>query len=233
MSEALEKVSGIERLAIFPLPLVLLPNEILPLHIFEPKYRQMLQDVQLGRNVFGINYFDEQSVFTDRPPVGSIGCAAEVREFETMPDLRSNILTAGVIRYRLLEYVDDGTPYLMANVEFFEDVPGDELQADELADEVFELFERVAKAAFKLSGNRGSLPQIERSDAEPMSFLVAAAFNLDNMLKLRMLEISSTIERLDRLKDILLPASLKMEESVDIYNASKTNGHSKKKIDIP
>ncbi len=45
MSEALEKVAGIKHLPLFPLPLVLLPNELLPLHIFEPRYRQMLKDV--------------------------------------------------------------------------------------------------------------------------------------------------------------------------------------------
>lgn len=233
MSEAFEKISGIRQLPIFPLPLVLLPNEILPLHIFEPKYRQMLQDVQLGRNIFGISCLDEQSGFVDRPPIGSIGCAAEVREVETMPDLRSNILTAGVVRYRLLEYIDEGTPYLTATVKFFEDYPAGESFVDELADQVFELFERIARAAFKLSGNRGSFPQIERSDPEPMSFLIAAAFNLDNVLKLQMLELTSTAERLERLKEILVPASSKMEESVDVYKASKTNGHSKKKIDVP
>ncbi|MDQ3042945.1 MAG: peptidase, partial [Acidobacteriota bacterium] len=47
MSEALEKVSGIKHLPLFPLPLVLLPNELLPLHIFEPRYRQMLKDIAL------------------------------------------------------------------------------------------------------------------------------------------------------------------------------------------
>lgn len=233
MSEAFEKVSGIESLAIFPLPLVLLPNELLPLHIFEPKYRQMLQDVQLERNLFGVGFFDGQDPFVEKPQIGSIGCVAEIREVQTMPDLRSNILTAGVIRFRLLEYVDDGTPYLTAKIEFFEDVVENEELTQLTADEVFELFERIAKAAFKLSGNRGNFPQIQRADPEPMSFLVAAAFNLENELKYKMLEITSTIERLESLMEILVPAAVKMEESADIHKAAQTNGHSKKKIDIP
>lgn len=233
MSEAFEKVSGIESLGVFPLPLVLLPNELLPLHIFEPKYREMLQDAQLGRNLFGVTFFDGQNSFVEQPEAGSIGCCAEIRDVQTMPDLRSNILTGGVIRYRLLEYIDEGTPYLTARVEFFEDAAEDSASIQPVADEVFGLFERIAKAAFKLSGNRGSFPQIQRADPEPMSFLVAAAFNLENELKYKMLEITSTFERLERLREILIPAAANMEESADIHKAAQTNGHSKKKIDIP
>ena len=233
MSEAFEKVSGIEHLAIFPLPLVLLPHEVLPLHIFEPKYRQMLQDAQLGRNLFGVSFFNGQDPFIEKPEAGSIGCVAEIRDVQTMPDLRSNILTAGVIRYRMLEYIDEGTPYLTAKVEFFEDDSEDDGLLQQLAGEVFELFERIAKAAFKLSGNRGNFPQIQRADPEPMSFLVAAAFNLENELKYKMLKMTSTIERLESLMEILVPAAVKMEESADIHKAAQTNGHSKKKIDIP
>src|SRR5438045_4479298 len=99
MSDALKKVEGLRHLAIFPLPLVMLPGELLPLHIFEPRYRKMLDDVRADRNLFGINLFEQQETLVDRPPVGSIGCVAEVREAETLGDGRSNILTAGLIRY--------------------------------------------------------------------------------------------------------------------------------------
>src|SRR5688500_1462448 len=122
MSEALEKVSGIVELPIFPLPLVLLPNEMLPLHIFEPRYRQMLEDVTTGRNIFGVSFFDNEVEF-EKPAVDSIGCAAEIRESQALPDGRSNILTHGVVRYRILNYVDLGKPYLTAEVGFFEDEP--------------------------------------------------------------------------------------------------------------
>ena len=58
MSEALEKVLGIERLPLFPLPLVRLPNEILPLHIFEDRYQQMLSDVEAANKMFGVLLFE-------------------------------------------------------------------------------------------------------------------------------------------------------------------------------
>jgi Lon protease-like protein len=232
MSDASEKILGIKQLPLFPLPVVLLPNEVLPLHIFEPRYRQMLADIELRRNLFGVTYFDPDEDPTGKPAVGSVGCATEVRESKTIPDGRSNILTTGLIRYRLLEYLDVGTPYLSGEVEFFEDDPEDPSIVQPVADEVFDLFERIAKAAFGLSGNRGNFPEIPRTDPEPLSFLVTAAFNLDNDVKYKMLEMTSTVGRLTNLRDILLQTVDTMEANAETVKAAQTNGHTKKKIDL-
>jgi Lon protease-like protein len=232
MSEALEKISGIKHLPLFPLPLVLLPNELLPLHIFEPRYRQMLKDVALDKNLFGVSYFEPPESFIEKPAAGSIGCAAEVREAETLPDGRSNILTIGVVRYRLLDYVEASESYLIGDVEFFEDFEEDENLLNPLSDEVFELFRRIARAAHKLSGERGKFPDVQQTEPQALSFLVTAAFNLENKLKYQMLETRSTIERLERLREILFKAVDKMEESAEIHKVAKTNGHSKKNINL-
>ncbi|MEO8573928.1 MAG: LON peptidase substrate-binding domain-containing protein [Pyrinomonadaceae bacterium] len=233
MSEASEKVLGIKQLPLFPLPLVLLPNEILPLHIFEPRYQQMLSDIELRRNVFGITFFDPgEEALLNRPQIGSVGCAAEVRETSMLPDGRSNIVTSGVIRYRLLDYVDAGTPYLTAAVEFFEDEEESDDLLQPVADEVFELFERIARAAFELSGNRGSFPEIPKTEPESLSFLVTAAFSVDNEIKYKMIETTSTSERLAKLRGIMVQAVDKMESNAETVKAAHTNGHSKKKIDL-
>lgn len=232
MSDQLEKVSGIKRLPLFPLAVVLLPNELLPLHIFEPRYRQMLKDVALEANMFGVSFFNPTEDFIEKPLAGSVGCVAEVRESQAMPDGRSNVLTVGVVRYRLLEYVDAGEPYLVGDVEFFEDEPEDAAVLNPLADEVFTLFRRVALAAHKLGGERGTFPDVQQSEPEALSFLVTAAFNLEPDLKYQLLETRSTVARLERLKKILQRTVGKMEDSAEIHKVSKTNGHSKKKIDI-
>src|SRR5919112_738867 len=124
MSEALEKVRGVRELPLFPLPLVLFPGVPLPLHVFEPRYRRLLADVRASNNLFGLSYFDANEG-GDRPPVGQVGCATEVVEVQPLPDGRSNIMTTGVVRYRVAEYVERGDPYLVARVEFFEDEEGD------------------------------------------------------------------------------------------------------------
>ena len=230
MPDPINKVSGVSRLPIFPLPLVLLPNELLPLHIFEDRYRKMLADVKAGENIFGITLFEPNESFIGKPPAGTVGTAAEVRESETLADGRSNILTLGTKRYRLIEYIDAGEPYLVADVEFFADEPDDKIT--ELADEVFALFERMAKAAFTLGGNRGEMPVIKPADPEALSFLITAAFNFENEKKQSLLEMNSTRERLLSLEEILSATVVQMEQTADIQAVAKTNGHSKKKLDL-
>lgn len=232
MSELLKKMSGIGRLPLFPLPLVMLPNEILPLHIFEDRYRQMLSDVESTDRMFGVLLFEPVGDLLERPNVGTIGCVAEISDADILEDGRANIVTLGVVRFRLLDYVDDGEPYFVGDVEFFEDDGSDENEAEVLADEVFELFQRIAKAAFKMSGGRGRLPDINRGDPEQLSFLVTAAFSFENELKYELLEMTSTVLRLKRLKTILEKMVGQMEDSADIHAVSKTNGHSKKKLDL-
>ncbi len=232
MTEALEKLAGIKHLPIFPLPLVMLPNELLPLHIFEDRYRQMLKDIEKEGNFFGVILFDTEEPFVERPAAGMVGCVAEIRESETLPDGRSNILAVGLVRFRLIEYVGEGESYLVGDVEFFEDEKEDANKLDPLSDEVFALFQRMAKAAFKMSGNRGRLPEIQQTDPEALSFLITAAFNFENDKKYRLLEMTSTIERLLELKEILNAAVVRIEESAEIQSVSRTNGHGNKKIDL-
>ncbi len=232
MSEAADKVGPLKNIAVFPLPLVLLPGEVLPLHIFEPRYRQMLSDIEGERNIFGISLFEPAEGFGERPEPGTIGCLAEVREVQPMPDGRSNILTQGLIRYSILDYVDLGTPYLTAEVKVFEDDVEDEATLEHASNEIFDLFERVAKAAFDLSGNRGKLPEIQKSEPERLSFVVTAAFNLENEAKYELLKMTSTLERFGRLKTILDAAVGRMEDSAAVHKVAQTNGHTKTKIDL-
>lgn len=232
MSEATQKVAGIRNLPIFPLPLVMLPNELLPLLIFEERYRRMLNDVESKGKFFGVTLFEPREEFEDKPALRTVGCVAEIRESETLPDGRSNILTLGVIRFRLIDYVVTGEPYLVGDVEFFEDEKEEASEVDPLSDNVFNSFERMAKAAFKMSGSRGRVPEIQRADPEALSFLITAAFNFENEKKYHLLETTSTVERLLELKSILDRAVDQMEESAEIQVVSRTNGHSKKKIDL-
>src|ERR1051325_10841309 len=113
MSEASDKVRGVRELPLFPLPLVLFPGVPLPLHIFEPRYQRMLSDIRAHDSLFGLSYFDSAEAEEGIPAIGHIGCVAEVSEIQSLPEGRSNILTIGLIRYRLEAYVDRGDPYLV------------------------------------------------------------------------------------------------------------------------
>lgn len=232
MSENFDKVRDVKFLPIFPLPVVIMPNELLPLHIFEPRYRQMLEDIKLEKNLFGISYFDGQDLEFSKPSAGSLGCVAEVRETQTLEDGRSNIITVGVIRYRLENYIEADEPYFVAEVSFFEDDEEDPEIIKPLADDVFTLFMRIANAAHDMSGERGKFPELPQAEPQMLSFLVAAAFNLEPKLKYELLEMRSTRERLERLRGILSRSVEQVEESAETIKVAKTNGHSKKKINL-
>jgi len=232
MSEFDDKVRGVTELPIFPLALVLFPGVPLPLHIFEPRYRQMLSDARGSNNLFGVSYFDSSASEREMPAPGHVGCVAEVTEAQALPDGRSNILTVGLVRYRLDEYVDHGEPYLRARITFFEDEAEDADLLAESATKVAETFTRIARAVRTINDERASLPDISGTEPQRLSFLVAAAIEIDTELKQELLELRSTSERLRRLRDMLDRAVASYEERARIHDLAKGNGHSGRKVDL-
>ena len=232
MSEASDRVRGVLELPVFPLPVVLFPGVPLPLHIFEPRYRQMLDDVRLGNNLFGIAYFDSNSSDSEIPASGNVGCVAEVTDAQILPDGRSNILTLGVIRYRIDSYIERGDPYLLARVSFFEDEEEDPSQLAESTQEVADTFTRIAQAVRTINDERTVLPDISDTDPQRLSFLVAAAMEIEADVKQELLELQSTSERLERLRNMLTRAVKSYEERARIHELAKGNGHSGKKVDL-
>lgn len=232
MSEALDKISGVSELPLFPLPVVLFPGVPLPLHIFEPRYRQMLDDIGQTNNFFGLVYFDSTTADRDLPTVGQIGCVAEVTETQAFPDGRSNILTIGVVRYRIVSYVERDTPYFVARVDFFEDDDDNEKSLTNAAGEVAETFTRIARAVRTINDERMSLPDISDTEPQRLSFLVAAAMEIEVEVKQELLELRSTAERLERLKGMLHRAVDGYEERARIHELAKGNGHGGKNIDF-
>jgi ATP-dependent Lon protease len=232
MSEASDIVSGVNELPLFPLSVVLFPGVPLPLHIFEPRYRQMLHDIRVGKNLFGLSYFDTSTSEKECPPLGSIGCVAKVTDTQTFPDGRSNILTVGVIRYRIEAYVERGDPYLVARVSYFEDEADDSEAVDESSRDVAEIFTRIARAVRIINDERAHLPNIADTEPERLSFLVAAAMEVDTDVKQELLELRLTSERLRRLRDILARAVSGYEERARVHELAKGNGHSGRKVEI-
>jgi Lon protease-like protein len=231
MSEASDKVIGVKELPLFPLPIVLFPGVPLPLHIFEPRYRRMLEDIRANNNLLGLSYLGDASE-NEIPPAGHIGCVAEVTETQTLPDGRSNILTQGVIRYRVEKYVERGDEYLVAQVNFFEDEPEDSDELRASAAEVAALFTRIASAVRKINDERAHLPDISETEPQKLSFLVAAAVELDTDAKQQLLEMRSTSARLDRLSEILALVVGNYEERARVHDLAKGNGHSGKKFEL-
>src|SRR5262245_26825648 len=104
---------------IFPLPnVVLFPNVFLPLHIFEPRYRQMVDDALKGDRIIGMVLLRPgwQGEYEGRPPVYPIGCAGVITHADRLPDGRFNIGLRGREKCRIRDE-DPASPYRLAHVE--------------------------------------------------------------------------------------------------------------------
>ena len=91
-------------LPLFPLSLVLFPGTVVPLHIFEPRYRQMVTDILEGDRRFGLLYHDpdEHGPFMNEP--GRVGTVAVIRRYQPLPDGRSMIMVRGLDRFKKILY---------------------------------------------------------------------------------------------------------------------------------
>src|SRR5881628_997954 len=131
-------------------PIVLFPGAPQPLHIFEPRYRQLLVDCQDGDRRFGIAYAapDRAPAADPAPSAGDVGCVALIRSIQPLPDGRSNILAVGERRFVLRRWVErePPRPYQVAEVEEFDDDPVDPAEAAALAADVRTGFARLARA---------------------------------------------------------------------------------------
>jgi Lon protease-like protein len=107
---------GTTRLPLFPLAgAILFPRSQLPLHIFEPRYRQMVEDAVAGRGRIGM--IQPQDDGGEHPPLYRVGCIGEIVGLEEMEDGRFNIVLQGSARFRLIAEADVGTAYRQADVD--------------------------------------------------------------------------------------------------------------------
>jgi Lon protease-like protein len=210
-------------LPIFPLGIVLFPGAPQLLHIFEPRYRQMLADCLEGGRRFGVSYVRTSAEADPAPEPGAVGCSAVVRESRLLPDGRSNILTVGESRYVLLEYVPTDLPYRVARVEPFDDEDADEPEEEAAAVELRNQFARFASGMQALSG-RGAEPLELARDPKLLSFQVSAALEVGAEVKLELLALRSTLRRLTHLNRILRPLNEELGRRVEVHGRARTNG---------
>jgi len=189
---------AVRELPLFPLPeVVLFPNQSLPLHIFEYRYRMMINTILESDRCFGVLMLDPAS----RQPA-LIGCSAKVVQYHRMPDDRFKLLTIGQQRFQVLRYTRQ-TPFRVGLVQWLEDQDYHEQdQAQSLAVEVRGLLNDVVRLSQKLTEQEIELPQIPRSPLE-LSYWVASNFQGASLEQQSLLELRSTASRLRREAEIL------------------------------
>jgi len=161
---------AVRELPLFPLPdLVLFPQEVLPLHIFEPRYRMMLRTALAEDKRFGVVRWDP-----DSQTLANVGCCAEIIQCRTQDDDRSNVVTLGQQRFRVLEILRE-SPYRLALVSWIEDDRVD--SPDELislAADVTQALRDVVELTGKLLGKAATLPSDLPDLPRELSFWIGA-----------------------------------------------------------
>jgi Lon protease-like protein len=195
-------------LGLFPLQVVLLPTEQTPLHIFEPRYKELIGDCLEGDEEFGLLLAEPDGMRT----VGTRARIAQV--LDELPDGRLNIVVEGGERFRLVE-LTDGRSFRTGEVEPYVDEE-DEADAED-GDRALELFRRVAELAEAKAEAPEPSPQL--------SFEIAARIELPLELKQELLESRSEPERLRRLTQALDGIAELLKKQRELRDLGARNGH--------
>ncbi|MES1024439.1 LON peptidase substrate-binding domain-containing protein [Gloeocapsa sp. BRSZ] len=188
---------AVRELSLFPLPeVVLFPGRPLPLHIFEFRYRIMMNTILESDRRFGVLLWDPVQ---NQP--ATVGCCAEVIQYQRLPDDRMNILTLGQQRFRVLEYVRE-KPYKVGLVEWIEDNPPQK-DLKPLAKEVEQLLHDVVRLSAKLTEQNIELPKDIPDLPTELSYWVASNLYGVAAEQQNLLEMQDTAARLEREAEIL------------------------------
>ncbi len=196
-------------LALFPLDVVLFPDAPLPLHIFEPRYKEMIRDLLDVREPFGVVRARENGI-------EQVGCTAEIvavaKQYE---DGRMDIVTEGRKRFEIMQ-VDMAKTYLRAEVLYIVDEPERPPEADvarllEMQREMLELM--------------GANPELPDADDKQLTLTIAAAMPFDLDMKQKLLASRSEPERMTALIEYYEKVLPGLRRAVKARRKAGGNGH--------
>ncbi len=199
-----------ERIPLFPLDVVLFPGAMLPMHIFEPRYRTMVKICLEEKSEFGV-------LLSLPKGVARVGCTAEIAQVGTRyPDGRMDIVAVGRAPFRVVELFEEN-PLLEGHVDYLED--------RELSDnpriqrELVELFETCHTLIYD------DYPKnLEGTPAQELSYLVASTLPMQLMWKQQVLELRSEADRQERLVAYLREWAAHLQNKAAIGQRAGGNG---------
>ncbi len=188
-----------ETLPLFPLGTVLYPGLLLPLHIFEDRYRQLVRDLRAGPEPrrFGVIAIREgrETGVNGVSALYGVGCTATLRRVSELEDGRFDLITVGSQRFRLASELDESQPYLRADVDLLDEDTGDEAEARLAAQAVQRGFRAYLDALAAQGMTQISVPDLP-DEPVVLSYLVAASVIADLSDKQALLAEPDALSRL-------------------------------------
>jgi Lon protease-like protein len=189
-----------------------MPGTPLPLHIFEERYKQMVDECLESGAEFGM-------VLADESGTRQVGCTAKIVELvQRYDDGRMVILVEGARRFKL-NNVMTGEPYYVGDVEYLEDEPAED-DVSALAEECVALLERVIEAA-----TEGSVGIEIEPPYVNLAFAIAGRIEFDLDARQEILELPTEKGRLTKVKKLLAEAADRLEREKAAREKAETNGH--------
>jgi Lon protease-like protein len=197
-----------DEIGLFPLGIVLLPTEQVPLHIFEPRYRELVSESLSDGRPFGIVYGDDDGL----REVGTRATVVEV--VDRFEDGRLNVIVEGTSRFRLLE-LTEGRSFATGRVEDIADQ--DDPAGPEDVERALTLFTRLAEQT-------EADVEAPEADVPALSFAIAGRFDFSPEIKQELLDESSERVRLKRLCELLELAAETVARQKEISARAQSNG---------
>ena len=198
----------VDSFPLFPLGIVMLPTELVPLHIFEERYKLMIGECLDEEREFGIVWLSDDGL-------SEIGCAGRVTQvLETTDDGRMNILVQGTRPFRLVERIPD-LPYPAGTIELLDDD-----EPDAPADMIDAARERYAALVERVTDRRPEDAELEALD----SYGMAATIEFAPTPKQQLLEERSEPKRLELVSEMLESTLKKLDQSEHAGELARTNG---------
>jgi Lon protease-like protein len=194
-----------ELLPLFPLTTVLFPDMLLPLHIFEPRYRLLVRRCMDDDRPFGVVLIRTgQEVGASAEP-HAIGTEAKIMAFSPLSDGRSYIVVRGIRRFVLEEVIPDSEPYLVGRVRYLDEPEGD--GAPHRAAVAVEAYGQYIVAVMAVTddarGDRAIVDELGTVSPREAAYRIAASLAVDATERQRLLESATDAERLEAEKNLL------------------------------
>ena len=198
-------------LPLFPLEVVLLPGTPLPLHIFEPRYKEMMRECLANEAPFGVVRAMEQGI-------AEVGCTAEiVTVTKEYPDGRLDLVAEGRKRFEVLE-VNEERSFLRAEVLLVPDEPGPAVEEERV---------RAIQLHLEILSLAGAVQDLSAADQNQLSFYLAGSLPLDLDFKQKLLAMRSESERIQAVRGYLEGILPKLRRVARAREKAGGNGHAR------